>query len=63
MKDVVRMLNEEEAPETASRYEAAHFRKVATEKGQPSSWFHHLHGAILLLFGLYKGLFYLCGHI
>lgn len=37
MKDVVRMSNEEEASKTASRYEAALFRKVATEKVQLSS--------------------------
>lgn len=48
MKDVVRTSDEEEASETASRYEAAHFRKVATEKVQQSSWLHCLYGTICL---------------
>lgn len=55
--------NEEDASETASRYEAAHFRKVETEKVQPSSELHRLHGTILLSPGLYKGLYYHSGHI
>lgn len=60
MKDVVGMSNEEEASETARRYEAAHFREVGQKR--PSSWLHHLHGTVLFLFGLCKGLYYPTGN-